>query len=797
MTADETIELDGLAGEATILVDAHGVPHIRAQSESDLFFTQGFNAARDRLWQMDLWRKRGLGLLAADFGPGFLAQDYACRLVLYRGDMAAEWAAYAPDAQSICERFVAGINAYVDLCAREADRLPPEFVAMQTRPARWAAEDVVRIRSHGLTRNAVSEILRANVIARADAATDLARKNLEPAHAPRAELDLSTIPLAAADLARLATAEASFSPARLAAGEDEIWDWTGVDDLGAVVRRRDAKAPVALDLAGSNNWAISGARTASGRPILGSDPHRTHSVPPLRYLAHLTAPGLDVVGAGEPYLPGLAFGHNDRVAFSLTIFYPDQEDVYVCQTAPDDPRAVLYEGRVEPMRVLAETFEVKGGAPRHFDLLFTRQGPVIFEDRAARRVYALRSVWFEPGTCPYARSLSTMRATSLADFADRVRGWGAPSANHVAADVDGHIGWLPRGLTPKRPNHDGLTPVPGDGRYEWAGFFDDDELPRLIDPPDGFVASANEMNLSPDFLARGETFGFEWTERSRSTRIREVLAAQNSHSLSDTTALQTDATSVAARRLVRLALAIPATPAPARALFVGWDARLSADSAAAALCEVWWAKHLKPALLARLAPDPALRALLAPGDVEALLRALESPDRRFGPAPEAARDALLAETLAAALADCAARLGGDPSGWAWGRLHHGAFDHPLSGLPGIGARFDVAPLPLGGSGSSPMHTGYRPSDFRAVAGASVRLALDLGDWDASLCVNAPGQSGDPRSPHYADLAPIWARGAYVPLPFSAAAVEAAAVRRIRLVPSATAAPDSDRSSRLV
>jgi penicillin amidase len=787
MSEDERIALAGLAAPVEILIDAAGIPHIRAESESDLFFAQGFNAARDRLWQMDIWRKRGLGLLAADFGPGFLAQDYAARLFLYRGDMAAEWAAYAPDAQAICERFVAGINAYVDLVAREPERLPPEFSAMGTRPARWAAEDVVRIRSHGITRNAASEIYRANVLARSDLATDLLRKNLEPAVTPRiAEgIDLATIPLAAADLIRLATAEASFSDARLAAPLDQAWDWVGVDDLGAVVRRAEAKPPLALDLQGSNNWAIAPHRTTTGAAMMGSDPHRTHSIPPLRYLAHLTAPGLDVIGAGEPILPGLSLGHNGRVAFSLTIFYPDQEDVYVCQTSPEDPRAVRFGEGFEPMRVFAERFEVKGASAQTLDLLFTRQGPVVFEDRAGGRVYAVRTVWTEPGACPYARSLSTMRATSVADFSERLKGWGTPSTNHVAADVEGHVGWIAAGFAPRRPNHDGLTPVPGDGRCEWAGFYAPEELPRRIDPPEGYVASANEMNLDPAFVAGGEPLGFEWIERSRITRIREVLGAAGAKSLADTVALQTDATSVAARRAVALALRLPRAGATgdALALFQGWDGRLSPDSAAAALHEVWWARRLKPALLARLVPDAAVRALLAPGDVAALLSALERPDARFGDDPAAARDELVAETLAAAWADCAALMGADPLGWAWGRLHHGAFDHPLSGVAGVGDRFDVGRWPLGGSGSSPMHTGYRPSDFRAIAGASVRLAIDLGDPDSSRCVNAPGQSGDPRSAHYADLAPLWARGETVALPYTRAAVDKAAARRILLAPA--------------
>lgn len=784
----ERIAAAGLSAPVEVLIDGHGVPHLRAASEPDLWFAQGFVAARDRLWRMDIWRKRGLGLLAADLGPGFLAQDYANRLFLYRGDMEAEWAAYAPDAQAICARFAEGINAYVALCEAEPERLPPEFGILGTAPARWAAEDVVRIRSHGITRNAASEIYRAAVMARADAATDLLRRDLEPMTVPQiAEgIDLAAIPLAAADLIRLAGAEATITPERLAARDDEAWDWVGVDDLGAVQRKSGRPAPIRFDGEGSNNWAISGARTGAGKPVLGSDPHRAHSIPPLRYVTHLTAPGIDLIGAGEPTLPGVVFGHNGAVAFSMTIFYPDQEEVYVSDMAPGDPSRVRYRDGFVALRVLRERFAVKGGAARDLDLRFTPQGPVVFEDRARGKIYSVRSIWAEPGACPYARSLQTMRATSVADYETRLVGWAAPSGNHVCADVEGHIGWIATGLAPRRATHDGLTPVPGDGRYDWAGFYDYSDLPRLFDPPEGYVASANEMNLPPAFLARAEPFGFEWPDRSRITRIREVLGAGGSAGVAATMALQTDPTSQHARRLAALARGLPRSEGIAAALdlLAGFEGRLAADSAAAALVEVWFARRLKPAVLAALVPDAETRALLGPGDSEAILRALERPDVRFGADPAAARDALLARTLAEAWGDCAALMGADPARWAWGRLHHGYLAHPLAGLPQVGTRFDAGPWPLGGSGASPMHTGYRAADFRAMLGASFRLAVDLADFDESRFVNGTGQSGDPRSPHYADHGASWAAGGYFPLPFTAAAVDKAATARLRLEPKA-------------
>ena len=289
-----THHLPGLTAPVTLRIDHWGLPHIKAEGLADLFFAQGFNAARDRLWQIDLWRKRGLGLLAADFGPGYLMQDRAARLFLYRGDMAPEWTAYGDDAQAICTAFAAGINAGVDLVLAGKMPLPQEFAALGTKPAHWATEDVVRIRTHCLTRNAGSELARAQVLALADPDVDLLRAPLNP------PVDVSEwavnagagLPPHALAVFELATAPVTFSADRMAAGLEEAAQWSRVDPRKTVVQ--------APSVEGSNNWAVAGNRTASGRPIMASDPHRAHAAPSLRYMVHLTAPGIDLIGAGEP-----------------------------------------------------------------------------------------------------------------------------------------------------------------------------------------------------------------------------------------------------------------------------------------------------------------------------------------------------------------------------------------------------------------------------------------------------------------------------------------------------------------
>ncbi|CAN1561093.1 COG2366 Protein related to penicillin acylase [Rhabdaerophilaceae bacterium] len=768
---DLSFDLAGLAEPARVRVDQWGIPHIEAASLWDLWFAQGFNAARDRLFQIDLWRKRGLGLLAADFGPGYLEQDKAARMFLYRGDMEAEWASYADDAQEICQRFADGVNAYIDLAEREPQLLPQEFATLGTTPARWAGEDVVRIRSHGLNRNALWEVQRLHMLARADARADQLRRFLFPSVSVDIPEGITPedCPLEALELFSLAQAKVTFSPERLAATLVDAPAWRKVNEAGEVL--------LDTTYSGSNNWVVAGARTATGAPILASDPHRAHSLPSLRYIQHLKAPGFDAIGGGEPCVPGLSIGHNGEAAFGLTIFTADQEDVYVLQTDPDAPDRYRFKGTWRTMRRIDEAIPVKGYSDQPFTMYFAHQGPIIWRNQAQTRAVTVRSVWYEPGSAAYLQSLTMLRTKTPDAFRASAERWGAPSVNLVFANKAGEIAWSPGGYLPLRQTWKGLTPVPGDGGFEWSGFIDAGKLPFSHNPDAGFIATANEYNLPENWPHETLPVGFEWTESSRATRIHEILRTQAAHQLTDSAALQTDAYSIPARRILALVRAVPGTGESIHeplGMLRNWDCVLAPKSAAAALFEVWYTKHLRPALLERLMPEGA-RILAMPGDVEGICQALEHPDERWGATPHEARDALLTQTLAKAWEDLHARLGADPSQWQWGSLHHGYFEHPLTPLSAAVSkeRLDVGPLPKGGSASSPMHAGYRPSDFRIQHGASFRMIVDLGALDNSLTINAPGQSGDPRSSHYADLAPLWAKGDFVPMLYSDEAISKA------------------------
>ncbi len=765
----EKRSVEGLAKAAEIRVDRWGIAHIYADSVRDAFFLQGYNAARDRLWQIDLWRKRGLGLLARDFGPSYVAQDRAARLFLYRGDMAREWAAYGHDAKNHTEAFVAGVNAYVREILSGQRPMPIEFTIAGTKPDLWRADEVVRIRSHGLTRNVASEVARAQVACKADLAADQLRQSFKPSWKTKvpAGLDPCSIPAEVLNDYTLGTSGVRF------------------DALAA--DRRIALDSVGADAVGSNNWVIAPKRSATGRPILANDPHRELSLPSLRYIVHLEAPGLSVIGAGEPALPGISIGHNGTIAFGLTIFAADQEDLYVYETDPNDPDRYRYGDGWEKMTVLREPVAVKGGEARLVELRFTRHGPVLYVDRAKNRAYALRTIWNEPGTSAYFGSTRYMGAKDWAGFNRAMNGWGAPSENQVYADTSGHIGWLAAGRVPVRANWDGLLPVPGDGRYEWKGFLATDQLPSAYDPARGWLASANEMNLPADYPVAERKVGFEWSNGARMARISEVLDKKSRMTLADAMALQTDPTNVVARRLVPLLTPLKnADPdlGPAIGLLEGWNGETSVDSAAAALFEVWAMKHLGRTAAARAVPE-SVRDLVGSGEFEAVVMLMERPDGRLGNDPAAARDRILLDSLKAALAEVRDRLGPDMAQWTWGKLHHARFVHALQPLASGAARaqlFSTERTPLPGTFLSPLAAGWMPNDFRTAAGASFRMVLDVGAWDESKVINTPGQSGDPSSPHYQDLYPLWAAGKYVPLLYSYKAVKRATSSILRLRP---------------
>lgn len=745
-----SLRLPGLQKPVTVIRDPWGIPHIYAETQEDLFFAQGFVAAQDRLFQMEIWRRTGEGRLAEVVGSKAVERDRFARLLRYRGDMEAEWASYAPDAKPIIESFVRGVNAYIE---QSRERLPIEFQLAGFAPEPWTPEVcLLRHASWAVTLNAASEVYRAMLVREVGAELVDAFLETDPPKAVEipAGLDLAGI------------------------GPEII---AGASAMNAPVSFRD----------GSNNWVVAGARSATGKPLLANDPHRSIQLPSLRWLVHLVGPGWNVIGAGEPALPGVAAGHNDRVAFGFTIVGIDQQDIYVEEIHPDDPNRYKKDGRWEELRVERETIRVRGGEPVEVELKFSAHGPILREDRERRRAYALRWVGNEPGTAGYLGGLSLNRARSWEEFRKALERWKVPSENLLYADVDGNIGWQVAGLAPIRKGWDGLLPVPGSGAFEWQGFLPASELPSAFNPGNGFLATANHNILPPGYP---HILGYEWAPPDRYQRILTVLRMPGGKkfTVDDFARLQHDTVSLPARRLTRLLAElrtddqIDGTLRPWVDRLVRWKADLAKDSAEAAVYELWRAELPAAVFQAKLS-EPVWKLVGGFIASERAVDALETADPRWfgdGEAGRDARDAALFDALRAALKKAEERLGPDPAKWRWGALHVTPFRHALSTDDARSALFDLPSVERSGDGTTVNASGG--ADFKAVHGASFREILDVADWDRSVATSVPGQSGQPGSPHYGDLLPLWADGKYFPLLFSREQVEKQSKDRLVLEP---------------
>jgi len=754
-----TVQAPGLRTGVRVQRDRWGVAHIYAKNQHDLFFAQGFVVAQDRLFQMELWKRSGQGQLAEVLGPAAVERDINARRLRYRGDLRAEFASYAADTRQILEAFTSGINAYIDAIEKPGARgLPIEFRIAGFKPEHWKPEDCLnRMAAYSMTGNAKSELKNAEVVALigAPAATELIGFDPAVTLDPAPGIDFSGL-----------------SPALI---ENVVSS-----------DRRIQLPPTALQE--SNNWTVSGALTATGKPLLANDPHRVIAEPSLRYIVHLVAPGWDVIGAGEPGLPGVAAGHNRQIAWGFTIFGLDQQDLYLETLNPTDRQLYSVPGGWARMTVTIETIRVRGAAPVEVQMKFTRHGPLLWED--GTRALALRWVGSEPGTAGYLGSLALDRARNWQEFEKAMPRWKVPSENIVYADRDGNIGEHSTGLAPLRKNWTGLLPVPGSGGYEWSGFIANAELPHSYNPAAGFVATANHKMIPNDYRY---AVGFEWTPPMRYLRIKEVLEDAKTRGkklgVNDMEELQSDVVSLLARELQGLLRpAINATretvEEPIRSAgqsLLDWDAALHAHSPQAALYELW-AAELRSALTARAVPAAAQTAM-GKLPLSRVVHELSQPRPAvFGADPAKSRDAMLTGTLRVALEKLVAAQGPDMTKWSWGALHHVTFRHPLDQSPEVAALFDRGPIPRSGDGDVVQATSFDDGSLDQVSGASYREIFDLADWDKSVGINVPGQSGQPGSKHYDDLLPLWSKGQYFPLNYSKTAVDAATTDVLQLMP---------------
>jgi len=731
-----TLALVGLSAPVRVVRDRWGVPHIAAGNQDDLFFAQGFVQAQDRLFQMDLWRRSVQGRLSEVLGLNFIERDAMTRRIQYRGEMEAEWASYGPDTKAIATAFTRGVNAWVSI-ARE--HLSEEFVRAGWAPEFWKPEDLLnRTDAFTSSGNAQHEIFRARLVAtagaaRADGLLPLGARS--PTVIPLG-LDVSAISYVVGDALRPVGTAPFFS---------------------------GLAAPVPLS--GSNAWVVAPPRSETGSPLLASDPHRALENPSLRYLVHLKAPGWNVIGATAPWLPGVAIGHNDRIAWGMTASDADVQDVYVEKVNPANPHQVDDRGRWVDTLVENEAIVVRGRSkPFEYEREATPHGVVIAVDRERHLAYTIRWSGTEQGAAAELGALGVNRARSWVEFRTALARWKMPSADFVYADVDGNIGRQLAALTPIRRSWNGALPAPGwSGIYEWSGWAALDNLPHAFNPASGYLASANDS-------------------AARMNRIGEVFADERAFGVDRFKQLQHDTLAWNAEQLVPLLARVGAARQDveqARQRLLAWDRRLTSDSSDATLYVLWEATLLRALVKQRIEPELTSDFAVRAGSV--LVPALVRPSHVwFDGDPAGARDALLVDALAAAVDERGARAGPEAGAAAWGRFHVATFAHPLGITEGARSRLNVGPFPMPGYAETVMST-YSSGAERNI-GASFRLVADLSDWDRSLATNAPGQSGSPGSPHFSDLAKLWAVGEYFPLVFSERAVQENAEATLTLVP---------------
>jgi penicillin amidase len=776
------INLEGLQQPVEILRDENGVNHIYAQNEHDLFFAQGYSAAQDRLFQFEIWRRQATGTVAEILGPRELKRDIGARLFKFRGDLKREFNHYHPHGEAIIQAFTEGINAYIAETEKNPSLLPVEFKVLGIKPGYWKPEVVIS-RHQGLLGNLPEELNIARAVVTLGEEKVKALYNFEPG-VPDLTID-SKIKKEKLLESVIEPYEAfrkalTFTPQDIKLGANP--NWKEFENLASADETawRDFIAQEQKAI-GSNNWIVSGSKSKSGFPLLANDPHRAITAPSLRYMVHLNAPGWNVVGGGEPTIPGVSIGHNEFGAWGLTIFNIDAEDLYVYELNPENARQYKYQGSWETMRALADTIHVKGASDVYVEHLYTRHGPVTYVDSENSIAYGVRCGWLEPGSAPYLASLRIDQAKTVNEFKEACTYSFIPGENMIWADRKGNIAWQAVGIAPNRKNWSGLVPVPGDGRFEWDGYLPIKQLPNVTNPEKGFWATANENNV-PDNFSNRQAVGWTWADKYRVNRINEVLAKPRQFDLNDMISLQYDYLSLPARQLIPLLKDLKSTDASTelarlRLLNAQWDPVLHKDSISAAIY-VAWEKKISATLLALVVPEEGKKYIRSIALSKVISWIINPLDQLGG---SAGRDKFLLTCLEASVSDLKQKLGPDMKRWQYGQptYHHVQIKHALSNAVDEETRrkLECGPIARGGYGNTP---GVTSNSDNQLAGASFRIVVDTKDWDGAMFTNTPGQSGNPESPFYKNLFTGWAADKHFPVYFSKKKIKQVTVERMVL-----------------
>ena len=742
------IRLTGGEAAVEILRDANGIPHIFASSIADASFALGFAHAQDRLWQMETSRRIAAGRVSEIAGAGALPVDRLMRTLGLRRVAAANFERYDAETKRLLEAYAAGVNAYI----ATDPVLPPEFWIARVKPEPWSPIDSVawtKVMALDLGGNWRGEMLRLH----------LARS-----------LPLERIQ--------------QFLPPY--PGDKPL----AIRDIRGLYESVDVPPTSGWPPGASNSWAVSGARSTSGKPLLANDPHLRLTAPPVWYFAHLHAPGLDVIGATLPGVPGVIIGRNRRLAWGFTNTGSDVQDLYLEKLLPDG-RYLAPEGPRE-FTVVREKIAVKDAADEELVVRISRHGPVISRE-AGGLVLALAWTALQENDTSGQAIFRVPRAHDWPSFLAALRDYQAPMQTISYADVDGNIGYASIGRVPvRKPANDlrGLLPAPGwDARYDWTGWIPFDELPRVFNPRDGAVVNANHRTVPPGYR---HFITSEWQAPYRADRITELLAATQKHSRESFARMQMDTVSSPVRELLPRLLATPARSDRARDALkrlAAWDGTMAADRPEPLIAIAWW-REISRGLYADelgaafnstwgMRAPFVLNALNGRGGAERWC-----DDMRTERVESC--DDVLAESLERALDDLQRRYGGNADRWRWGEAHFAWSQHrPFSRVRWLAPFFDLR-VPVPGDAYT-LNVGQ--TDFNDAAepyasrhAPSLRAVYDLADLETSVFIHSAGQSGNPLSPHYSDFAERWARGEYVPMLTDRARIEALGVERLLLTP---------------
>jgi penicillin amidase len=741
-------QLPGLRAKVEVWRDQWGVPHIYAENEPDLFFAQGFTQAQDRFWQMDLNRRIASGQISAIFGKrAFEIDRYVHRMGLPVA-AAEDLTALDDESASILDAFCAGVNAFI-----EHDRLPVEFSLLRYQPERWRPLDTLcwfKMFAWSLSSNYKNELIRARIVKRIGA--KLAAM-LEPVYAKG-------------------------KPLIIPPGSD----YDGIAKQILDSYEQFNLAPLLASGGGSNNWVISGSRTASGQPLLANDPHLALNMPSVWYEMHLSCPTLEAVGATIPGMPGVALGHNRQIAWGATASMLDVQDLFIEQFNPENPRQYLCDGEWQEASVRKFEIVIKGEPNYQEETLLTKHGPVIADlpiEGANRRNYKLALQWvgYQPSNLLQS-FISLNRARDWQEFRESCRNWSVPSFNMVYADRAGNIGYQLVGKTPVRKTG-GTLPGPGwASENDWQGLVPYDELPFIYNPPDGLIITANNKTVGDEYRYH---LSSDYTNGYRAQRIREIIGDRKQLTIEDCRQIQADDLSIPGRQFAALLTTRlkreDLSPLAAIAIkeLDGWVGKAASASVGETIYQLTL-QNLFEQLLGGLLGEDLKKYLGGNGPEEitpinsfvgritpTILDMIERDDREI--LKELAHphnwEWLMQSSFERAVADLARRFGQNPKRWLWGRLHKATFGHPLGSSRALRPLFNRGPYPVYGDGDTPAQMNFPPlgtarGGFEVTGWAvSYRQIIDLADFDNSRMCHTTGQSGSPFSPHYDDMIKRW------------------------------------------